>query len=108
MKTSPDTTRRATGLRIATRGLSLVLVAGAMAAAMAVPAQSQQKLWNIYVNWHSTPPTVGVAPLNWSANGWQKNAGPYYSQRAAWDVVCRMAASNRYRSPDIEQGRVGC
>lgn len=71
-------------------------------------ANAQQQMWNVYINLYGTPPTIGVADVNWSSNGWMKHAGPFYSQGAAWKLACELHATKRYHSPDIAAGRVNC
>jgi len=69
---------------------------------------AQQTIYYIFMNSYTTPPTIGVAPANWSGQGWLKHAGPYYSSSAAWVNACNMHATNRFFSPDIANGLVSC
>jgi len=93
-------------LTSARTGLAAALIALTAASGSAIYAQ--QTIFYVVVNYHSTPPTVGVAPANWSSPNWLKSGGPHYSSSSAWGVACKMHTSNRFFSPDIANGLVSC
>jgi len=87
---------------------AILVAATIILPAMGKVAHSQQTLWYVVINSYATPPKIGVAPVNWSSNGWIKHAGPYYSAAAAWNNACGMHASGNYYSDDIAENKVSC
>ena len=88
--------------------LRMLFVGLFILAGLSTNSVAQSRIWYVWINQSTNPTTIGVADSSYNVTGWTTLAGPFATDRLAWNEGCRLHRAPQYNSPDIAAGRVRC